>query len=316
MSPLELNQTCGICQKFSTINTYREDTHVSHGSSCSCGFALLCKTRPHNIYSTQPTTTMWSGPTQEQVLLARMAAASRMEDPLKNWQRPHKEDCPICLLPFPLDPQLSVCWNCCGKTICSGCMYSQCEANLPNMSKMKLCPFCRFDGTNASILKMEMKRANAGNHMAMFCLAECYFEGEMGLQQDTAKGIKWYHRAMEAGNGEAASCLGSYFWDDGENEKALEFYQTAAELGHILAFFNVGNLLINKGDIDGAMINYRKAAICGDSHPDVFYELRNGYRYGWITKEEYAFTLRANQAACNEMKSEAREKAEKFNTRR
>ena len=53
------------------------------------------------------------------------------------------------------------------------------------------------------------------------------------------------------------------------------------------------------------MLNFRKAAMCGDS--DVFNLLRNCFKNGFITKDEYAYTLKENQAACNEMKSDARE---------
>ena len=39
-----------------------------------------------------------------------------------------------------------------------------------------------------------------------------------------------------------------------------------------------------------------------------------GHKVGYITKEEYAFTLRENKKASNEMKSEAREKVMKKTT--
>ena len=39
-----------------------------------------------------------------------------------------------------------------------------------------------------------------------------------------------------------------------------------------------------------------------------FTSLRDGYREGYITKEEYACTLRENQASCDNMKSDNREK--------
>ena len=51
----------------------------------------------------------------------------------------------------------------------------------------------------------------------------------------------------------------------------------------------------------------RKAAMCGMSDENLFKALRHSFREGYITKDEYAYTLRENQAACNEIKSEARE---------
>ena len=49
--------------------------------------------------------------------------------------------------------------------------------------------------------------------------------------------------------------------------------------------------------------------MCGTSEECLFNILRDGFKNGFITKDEYAFTLRENQKACNEMKSVDRERA-------
>ena len=36
----------------------------------------------------------------------------------------HLGDCPICSLPFPLDPEKFLTTGCCSKTICVGCSYA------------------------------------------------------------------------------------------------------------------------------------------------------------------------------------------------
>ena len=60
----------------------------------------------------------------EQIERARLAAATRTEDPLKNWTRPILEDCPICMLPLPRsESETNYCVTC-GKTVCMGCMVS------------------------------------------------------------------------------------------------------------------------------------------------------------------------------------------------
>lgn len=51
------------------------------------------------------------------------------------------------------------------------------------------------------------------------------------------------------------------------------------------------------------MLNYRKAAMCGVKDKNLFETLRLGYKYGYMTKEEYAFTLREHHAAYDEMYS-------------
>ena len=61
--------------------------------------------------------------------------------------------------------------------------------------------------------------------------------------------------------------------------------------------------------MEEGLLNLRKAVLCGFSHKAVFDALRQGYKDGHITKEEYAFTLRENQKISEEMKSASREKA-------
>jgi len=156
-----------------------------------------------------------------------------------------------------------------------------------------------------------MKRANIGNSEAMYRVGDHYFQGRMGLQQDKAEGLKWYHRAVEVGSGMATGRIGRCYEEgDGveqDKEKALEYYQKSADLGWIPAFYLIGFLLMSKGDIEEGLLNYRKAVMCGMNEKYIFDELKDGFKCGYITKEEYAFTLRENQKACNEMKSEARE---------
>ena len=54
-----------------------------------------------------------------------------------------------------------------------------------------------------------MKRANAGGHKAMLHLGVHYFHGDRGLPQDKDEGLKWYHRAVEAGSGDGDG-MGAY----------------------------------------------------------------------------------------------------------
>ena len=264
-------------------------------------------------------------PSQEQVQMAIMATANRTEDPLKNWTRIQNEECPICMLPLPHQVKELTYWNCCGKMICSSCQFSVGEAHVMSVGdqddmekiykeaveKAKTCPFCRTEHSGSHThLEKVMERANAGQHEAMCRVGECYFQGEMGLRQDKAEGSKWFHRALEAGSGKAGYILGAYYSDDGveqDIEKSLEYYQKSVDLGFSPSFMLMGHVLKNKGDIEEAMLNYRKAAMCGMSDKYIFDQLRTGFKCGFITKDEYAFTLREHQKACNEMKSDGRE---------
>ena len=259
--------------------------------------------------------------TPEQMERARLAAANRKEDPLKNWTRIQNEECPICMLPLPHEASYFIYCVTCGKTVCMGCIISTAKVHRRDggdeetaTEKATTCPYCRSDTANEDgkyVLEQEMKRASTGNGEAMDRVGEYYFDGEMGLQQDKDEGLKWYHRALEAGSGRAAFSLGKcYLQGDGveqDIDKAFDYIQKAAELDFIFAFKLIGLLLLLKGEIEEAYINYRKAVISGISDDGLFNALRKGFKDGYITKDEYAFTLRENQKACNEMKSVARE---------
>ena len=185
--------------------------------------------------------------------------------------------------------------------------------------KMALCTFCRTNNmkyeSDKSRLEQNMKLVDSGNPYATFMVGHYYFNGEKGLQQDKVEGLKWYHRAVEAGSATAAHIIGNCY-DRGDGveqdiDKALEYYQKSADLGYITSFALTGIILLKKGEMEEAMLNLRKAVMCGISKYDIFHFLRMGFKEGCITKEENAYTLRENQAACNEMKSEAREKYKK-----
>ena len=53
---------------------------------------------------------------------------------------PPPKDCPICLLPLPSLISGSIYMNCCGKTICSGCIHAPVYDDKGNV--MTKCPFC------------------------------------------------------------------------------------------------------------------------------------------------------------------------------
>lgn len=150
-----------------------------------------------------------------------------------------------------------------------------------------------------------------GNPDATFCVAKYRFHGGTELPQDKKQGLELYHTAVSLGSPFAAAALGRCFLDgdavERDHNKTVEYYFRAAELGFVEMYFFIGEIYLNCGEVEEAMMNFRRAAICGFSEDFVFDSLRDGFRNGYITKDEYAYTLRENQKAANEMKSEARE---------
>ena len=166
-----------------------------------------------------------------------------------------------------------------------------------------------------------MKLAKAGNHAALFDIAYSYFYGIEGYKRDESEAVKWCQRAVEAGSAKAAIMLAScYQHGDGvgqDDAMRLFYLKKACEIGsEPKAFWELGDYVMDtEEDVEEAMLNYRKAAICGMSDDIVFEALRFGFKKGFITKDEYASTLRENQAAANELKSEGREFAKMMKAR-
>ena len=180
----------------------------------------------------------------------------RSEDPLINWTRPSIDECPVCMLPLPLDGTDAYYCACCGKTMCYGCLYDQAQVDMKEgrlqicyydlvpvdkkdrKPRIHICPFCRTEAGNT--LKQDRKLAKAGHHHAIFRIGWKHFYGQRGLHQNRQEGIKWYSRAAEAGSSHAAFALGScYLEGDGvenDTDRALEYFQKAADLGGVLAY--------------------------------------------------------------------------------
>lgn len=138
----------------------------------------------------------------------------------------------------------------------------------------------------------------------------------MGLEQDKQKGFGLFIRAYDEGSADTISGFMAYrlgvCYELGDGvgkdiDKALHYFKVAAELGHLGSFSRLGSFYFDKGEMKEAMINFRKAAVCGLGDSVLNKNLRTGYIQGFLTKEEYEATLRSNQAAAEEVKTEARE---------
>ena len=267
------------------------------------------------------------------VHVAKEAAANRKVDPLKNWTRPPRDECPICLLPLPVRSDDIVHRSCCNSKICKGCINEHAKVlakggafRMPAMFEalkvLSSCPLCRsqpfkeeLTGKDEDMRRLQKKLAKAGSHEAMYAIGLDYYNGEKG-KVDKVEGFKWIERASNAGNAKVSHFLADFYREgngvDKDIAQAIKLFQTATEGGSVLAFAAMGDMFYEMGDIENAMLSYRKAAICGLDDEDLFKEIRDGFRAGFITKEEYAFTLREHQKVSNEMKSASRTEARRL----
>ena len=172
-------------------------------------------------------------------------------------EHPHREECPICLLPLPIDTGQGAFHSCCGKLICCGCIYAMNE-EARERGKIGLCAFCREPSptSDEEIIKRIRNLMDANNARAYYNFAIWYATGIKGVPQDRAKANELYLRAGELGCAEAYYNLGNSY-DNGEGvemdkKKAKYYYELAAMNGNAQARHNLG---ITEGKAPG---NYHR----------------------------------------------------------
>ena len=114
-------------------------------------------------------------------------------------QPPPREECPICMLPLPLDAYHVVYKSCCGKDICDGCIYAMSETGDKNM---KLCPFCKAippERLPEEEVERVMKLMEKGNADAFYQRGGHYAHRIYGLQRDMARANELWLKAGELG---------------------------------------------------------------------------------------------------------------------
>ena len=93
-------------------------------------------------------------------------------------------------------------------------------------------------------------------------------------------------------------------------DKALHHFNLAAIGGHEKARYNLAAMEVNK---DRSMKHFIIAARSGLD--ESLKKVGEGYKAGYVTKEDYASTLRAYQVSVNGMKSEQRKIAATLDSR-
>ena len=242
--------------------------------------------------------------------------AAELHDEALFKEHPPTDDCPICLLPLPLDPGQATFQSCCGKIICNGCIVAMIEEARERRGKIGLCAFCRTPApvSDEEEVKRTKKLVEAGNADAFYQLAVYYKRGYMGMPQDMTKANELFLKAGELGCAEAYNDLG-HSYDNGvrvdvDKKKGRYFYELAAMNGNVIARHNLGCWEGKAGNHHRAYKHYILAAKAGDK--DSLDQVKTGFMHGFVTKDEYANTLRAYKKIQDEMKSVARDKARSF----
>ena len=220
---------------------------------------------------------------------------------------PPNEECPICMLLLLRDNNTETFMSCCGKTICSGCIYAM------QMSEGKdLCPFCRTPPPSSDEdIKRIKKQMDKGNAEAFHLLAGMYDQGIRGLSRDRQKAHELLLKAGDLGCARGYYNLGlAYNHGEGvevDKKKAMYYFELAAIGGDIHSRHNLGADDWNKANKHRAMKHFIIAARAGEKRS--LDAVKGGFMKGIVTKDDYANTLRAHHEIQKEMKSDERDKA-------
>lgn len=234
-------------------------------------------------------------------------------------QPPPADDCPICFLRLPYLGSGRIYYSCCGKVICSGCMYAPVYDDQGNKVDNQKCPYCRtpHPTTEEELQRRYNKRVEVGDTLAMHNLGMFYSEGLNGYTQDYTKALEYWHEAGELGDARAHGNIGvAYKHGEGvevNEKKATYYYEQAAMKGAVDARFNLGNIEYRLGNFDRAVKHYMIAISSGDN--DSLETIQKLYSKGYATKEEYRKALQLYQQYLGEIKSRQRDEAAAANER-
>ena len=216
-------------------------------------------------------------------------------------------ECPICVLPIPLDQSKSLFHSCCCKLVCEGCCY----ADYISSGRMR-CPFCREPAASGEEehRKRTMKRVKANDPAALNQMG-----GKSYVAGDYDKAVEYFTKAAELGDSMAHHSLGCMYSQgigvEKDEEMAIRHWEKAAIGGNHQARYN---LYIHETDMKRAVKHLFIAAKLGDEGS--IKKFLEYYPDGIISKTELDATLRAHQSAIDATKSAQRDAAEACHQRK
>ena len=246
---------------------------------------------------------------QHEAVCRKRAAELRDTVLFKLPESNHLGDCSICCLPLPIDDKNRSLYSCCSKYVCDGCLYADKLRQSREIINVQTCPFCRhpLPKTLEDFYKTLMKRVKANDPTALREMAVDHFD-----KGEYVAAIEYYTRAIDLGNADAHYDL-SFLYREGQGvkeDKKKELYhlEEAAIQGHPFARHNLGCYENMSGEIVRAVTHWIIAANLGNDQS--LQALKECYRDGEVSKEDFAAALRAHHATVNATKSPQRREAE------
>jgi len=245
--------------------------------------------------------------------------AAELHDEKLFKQPPPREDCPICMIRLPTLITGRTYMICCGKFICSGCMYAPVYDHEGNVIDNEKCPFCRtlppyFAGKVAferERIKQYNKRADMNDTQAIFNLGCYHSEGLYGFAQNRAKALELWHRAGELGCAESLNNIGDSYYNgrgvERDEKKSIHYHELAAMGGSVMARNHLGVIELQAGNMDRALRHWMIATKDGDvlslQHIGIMWP------HGSSLRSVYEEAQRHYLAYLDEIKSDQRDEA-------
>eukprot|EP00984_Skeletonema_dohrnii_P005134 scaffold1813_cov134-Skeletonema_dohrnii-CCMP3373.AAC.3 len=200
--------------------------------------------------------------------------------------------------------------QCCSKFICKGCCYANDVRELEGKLQPK-CPFCRHPNPNSDVERerntLMVKRVEANDPVALYQMG-----GKRHQKGDYDGAFQYWTKAAALGHAGAHFNL-SIMYQEGqgveENQKKEVYHlEEAAIGGNPYARHNLAIVEGKSGRYERAMKHDIIAANLG--HDNSLEHVIEGFKAGLVSKEDFAATLRAHQAAVDATKTAQREEAE------
>ena len=225
-----------------------------------------------------------------------------------------REECPICMLPLPFNDNHHAFNDCCGKVICKGCIYAQCQEDVMSgkLAGYMGCAFCRTPNSKTAKESINRIRRGVERNDANFMnfLGIRYMKGDMGVPKDSLKAMELFLNATKHGCAGAHYNMGDGNGVEKDITKATHCYALGAIGGCLLARRNLACFEEQAGNNERAFKHYLIGAKAGCELSIKYLQI--GFKEGYITKDEYAGALRAYQKRHDEAKSAIREEAVAF----
>ena len=255
----------------------------------------------------------------------KRAAELRDELLFNQPESTHLGDCPICMIPLPLDDEKYIMRPCCCKFICQGCMYQNIDREMKERRRLPNCPFCRQplpsmdngeEYCQEEFTKQLMKRLNADDPEAL-----CRIGSDHYVKGDYSGAFELYTKATELGHLDAHYKLAiMYFEGNGvekDSGKESHHLEEAAIGGHPTARHELGNHEIEYGDPERGVKHWIIAANQGhvESMKCLVRVIKSFIYLGgcsFFSKDDLTATLRGHQSAIEATKSPQRKEAATF----